>query len=48
MIVLAATLLYRVYLHHTQAEPYVDEDEGAIVRLDVPSEAHVKIACDLS
>ena len=37
VIVLALTLLYRVYLHHSQAEPYVDEDEGAIVRLDAPA-----------
>jgi hypothetical protein len=34
VIVLALTLLYRVYIHHTQAEPYVEEDAGAIVRMD--------------
>ena len=35
VIALALTLLYRVYVHHTRNEPYVDEDDGAIVRLDV-------------
>lgn len=34
VIGLALTLLYRVYLHHSQAEPYVDDDESAVVRLD--------------
>ena len=34
VIALALTLLYRVYIHHTRAEPYVDDDDGAIVRLD--------------
>ena len=33
VIALALTLLYRVYLHHTGAEPYV-EDEPIVVRLD--------------
>ncbi|HEX8618090.1 MAG TPA: hypothetical protein VF911_10940 [Thermoanaerobaculia bacterium] len=32
VLALAVTLLYRVYLHHTQAEPY--EDETAVVRLE--------------
>ena len=35
VIALALTLLYRVYLHHNQAEPYVEENEGAVVALDV-------------
>lgn len=34
VIALALTLLYRVYIHHTRAEPYVDDDDGAIVVLD--------------
>lgn len=34
VIALALTLLYRVYIHHTRTEPYVDEAEGAIVALD--------------
>ena len=34
VIALAVTLLYRVYIHHTQAEPYED-DESAVVRLEV-------------
>ena len=44
VLVLALTLLYRVYLHHSQAEPYVEENEGATVRLDAPTAAYVKIA----
>lgn len=35
VILLALTLLYRVYVHHTRAEPYVDENEGAVVTLNV-------------
>jgi len=34
VLVLAATLLYRVYVHHINSEPY-DDEETAIVRLDV-------------
>jgi hypothetical protein len=34
VIFLALTLLYRVYLHHSQAEPYVDESDRAFVSLD--------------
>ena len=34
VLALAVTLLYRVYLHHTQAEPY-EEDASAVVRLEV-------------
>ena len=33
VIVLAVTLLYRVYIHHVQSEPY-DEEEGAVVQID--------------
>lgn len=44
MIVLAAMLLYRVYVHHTQAEPYVDDDDGAIVSVDTSLRTDVKIA----
>ena len=33
VIVLAVTLLYRVYIHHIQAEPYEDE-ESTVVRLE--------------
>jgi hypothetical protein len=38
VVALALLLLYRVYVHHTRAEPYVEEGP-AIVKLDV------KIAC---
>jgi hypothetical protein len=34
VLALALTLLYRVYIHHTQAEPYQD-DEGTVVRAEV-------------
>ena len=34
IVALALMLFYRVYIHHTRAEPYVDESP-AIVRLDV-------------
>jgi len=34
VLLLALLLLYRVYLHHTAAEPYVD-DEPSIVSADV-------------
>lgn len=47
MLALAVLLLYRVYLHHQQSEPY-DLDEGAVVRMDVPAPAFVKITHDLS
>ncbi|HYR27145.1 MAG TPA: hypothetical protein VEU30_01690 [Thermoanaerobaculia bacterium] len=33
VLALALTLLYRVYLHHTQAEPYVGDDGPTVVRL---------------
>ena len=34
VVALALTLLYRVYVHHSQAEPYVEEPAGAVVRMD--------------
>ena len=34
VIFLALTLVYRVYLHHSQAEPYTDERDSAVVALD--------------
>ena len=34
VVTLALLLLYRVYIHHTNAEPYVDDDRS-IVRIDV-------------
>jgi hypothetical protein len=44
VVALALTLLYRVYVHHSQAQPYVDEREGAIVRLDGWAVSCVKFA----
>ena len=34
VVTLALLLLYRVYVHHTNAEPYVD-DERSVVAADV-------------
>jgi len=34
VLALAVTLLYRVYIHHVEAEPYENE-AGAVVQLDV-------------
>jgi hypothetical protein len=34
VVALALLLLYRVYIHHTFAEPYVDDDR-TMVSLDV-------------
>ena len=51
LVVLALTLLWRVYLHHNQADPY-EREEAVTVRLGVPLDgcdpAHVKIANRLS
>jgi hypothetical protein len=47
LIALALTLLWRVYLHHEQADPY-ERDEPVTVRLDVPASAAVKIAIHVS
>lgn len=35
VIALALTLLYRVYVHHSRTEPYIDEGDGDIAALDV-------------
>ena len=47
LIALAVTLLWRVYVHHNQADPY-DREEAVTVRLDFLLDgrdpAHVKIA----
>jgi hypothetical protein len=51
VIALALTLLWRVYLHHEQADPYARE-EPVTVRLDAPlngpAAKFVKFANDLS
>lgn len=44
VIALALTLLYRVYVHHHNAEPYVEDEEGAVVSLDVRAASCVKFA----
>ena len=46
LILLALTLLWRVYVHHDQADPY-DREEAVTVGLDVRDPAHVKIAYPL-
>ena len=46
LILLALTLLWRVYLHHNQADPY-DRENAVTVHLDVPSSTFVKIASGL-
>jgi len=40
VLALAAALLWRVYLHHTSAEPYTEEP--TVVRLDESGPAPVK------
>jgi len=47
LLALALSLLWRVYLHHRQANPY-EREEPVTVRLDAPSSTFVKIANDLS
>lgn len=47
VIALALALLWRVYLHHQQADPY-GRDEPVTVDLDVRGGASVKIAHHLS
>ena len=47
LIALALVLLWRVYLHHEQAEPY-DRDEPVTVELDVRPVTFVKFATRLS
>ena len=44
VLALALTLLYRVYIHHTRAEPYVDEDAGSVVLMDTYPSWCVKFA----
>jgi hypothetical protein len=43
VIALAVTLLYRVYVHHTRAEPYVEDDGGAVVSRGVSLDARVDV-----
>jgi hypothetical protein len=43
LLVLATTLLWQVYVHHQEADPY-DRDEPATVRLDVIKESAVNFA----
>ena len=47
LVLLALTLLWRVYVHHNQADPY-DREAAVTVHLDVPAAASVKIAIRLS
>jgi hypothetical protein len=47
LIAFALALLWRVYLHHEQADPY-DRDEPVTVELDVRGARFVKIANHLS
>lgn len=51
LLVLALTLLWQVYVHHNQADPY-EREEAVTVQLDVLLDgrdpAHVKFATGLS
>ena len=47
LIALALVLLWRVYLHHEQAEPY-DRDEPVTVELDVRQITFVKFTARMS
>ena len=47
LIALAVSLLWRVYVHHEQADPYARE-EPVTVDLNVPGSTIVKIANRLS
>lgn len=47
LVLLALTLLWRVYVHHHQADPY-EREEAVTVRMDVPVSIHVKFASRLS
>jgi hypothetical protein len=47
LVLLALTLLWRVYVHHNEADPY-DREQAVTVRLDVPAARFVKIATRLS
>ena len=43
LVALVLTLLWRVYVHHHQADPY-DREAAVTVFLDVRDPGHVKIA----
>lgn len=47
LVLLALTLLWRVYVHHHQTDPY-DREAAVTVRLDVPRALDVKFADHLS
>jgi hypothetical protein len=47
LVLLALTLLWRVYVHHNEADPY-DREQAVTVSLDVPAARFVKIAPGLS
>ena len=47
LVLLALTLLWRVYVHHNQSDPY-DREASVTVHLDGPGATHVKFAGDLS
>lgn len=47
LVLLALTLLWRVYVHHNQADPY-EREEAVTVLMDVPGSIHVKFASGLS
>ena len=47
LLALAMALLWRVYLHHRQADPYT-RDEPVTVRGNAPDSAFVKFANELS
>jgi hypothetical protein len=47
LVLLALTLLWRVYVHHDQADPY-DRESAVTVRLDALSTRSVKFATRLS
>ena len=47
LVALALLLLWRVYVHHVQADPY-ERDEPATVRMDVRATTSVNFAGHLS
>lgn len=47
LVLLTLTLLWRVYVHHQQTDPY-DREEAVTVRLDVSAANDVKFASQLS
>lgn len=46
LVLLALTLLWRVYVHHHQTDPY-DREEAVTVRLDASGANDVKFASQL-